>query len=193
MQILLSKSWCDVNDSMFLGTVSELSSKEIFAEKYFVDPIQMIYTRNITVAMLSLFEKIASSQPIDFVFFIEELEYCCLVELINKRYNIPCFLLVYSAESLIKKMFDPYIRASIPTTLMHFSKIFTYSYLECVFNQIRAKSFSIFPCQETITHRCEIMDEIILFCTIDCKTNINNIHEEQKQYRCQYCFVLLRF
>ncbi len=125
--ILLSKSWCDVSDNNFFGTVEELSVNKPFYKRYFIDPIQVKASRlDILSAYTGLGCKAIEYESVEQILFAEELKYSLMIELLKERYQIPCYFLLYE-NSLLRCMSDDYIIPILHRNLMVYDAIYTYS------------------------------------------------------------------
>ncbi len=124
--ILLSKAWCTVNENNFYGTVQKLSCDYPFYKRYFLDPVQIRnYNIDIFNAFLGLGCKVIEREHITQIIFADDIIYSPIVELLKKRYNIPCYLFLFWAESF-KCMMDDYVWPYMNANLEAYDQIFTY-------------------------------------------------------------------
>lgn len=123
--ILLSKSWCDVTEDCFIGNVNELSQNAPFTNRYFIDPCQMKRTGELLNGFLGLVCKIIPYEKIDFVLFSEQIQFVQLAELIRNRFDIPCYLSLFSFSTISGYLHDDYALEYLGKTLSYFEKIFT--------------------------------------------------------------------
>lgn len=130
--ILLSKSWCDAQNVGFWGNVNDLSMAHPFYKKYFLDPIQVKFSKgNILSCYLGLACKILENEFIDSIVFADDISNSLLIELIQNRYNIPCHMLLFDFN--INKFMDNYNFSYINKNLKQYIKIYTYlPYIEFI-------------------------------------------------------------
>ena len=136
--VLLSKSWCNVKENSFYGSVEKLTCNYPFAKRYFIDPIQVRNSNiNIINAYIGLGCKVIEREKIEKVIFADDIIYTPIIECFKNRYNISYDLFCMWEESF-RWMLDDYIRPYIDVNLNIFEKIFTYPFykfaLEHFFN-----------------------------------------------------------
>ncbi len=124
--VLLSKSWCNVKENSFYGSVEKLTCNYPFAKRYFIDPIQVRNSNiNIINAYIGLGCKVIERENIEKVIFADDIIYTPIIECFKNRYNISYELFCIWEESF-RWMLDDYIRPYININLNVFDKIFTY-------------------------------------------------------------------
>lgn len=145
---LLSKSWCEVEENNFIGNVNELTSPGPFTCRYYIDPFQMKRTNgDLLNGFLGLACQIIPFEKIDCLLFSEHIQHSLLVELIKNRFNIPCYLSLFSLSTISRYLHDDYALGYIRQTLTNFEKIFTFdSYSEGLSRSVLKKNiFSALP------------------------------------------------
>lgn len=157
--ILLSKSWCVVNEDCFVGNVIELSCNAPFAKRCFIDPLQVKRTGGELInGFLGLACKIIKHEKIDCVLFSEHIEYGILVELIRNRFDIPCYLSWFTFSNASGYLYDDYASSYIRKTLSYFQNIFTWdSYCEALSKIIPSRNLCAalpFSAHEIMNHSC---------------------------------------
>lgn len=124
--ILLSASWCKINEKNFCGSVEKLSDDSVFTRRYFIDPLQFqISGMDILNCYLALGCKVIEKEKIQEVVFADDLKYSLLVELLRKRYTLIYKLFLF--DSLIINTLDNYVNSYIRVNLEEYDKIYTYN------------------------------------------------------------------
>lgn len=119
---LFSDSWCDADDEIF-GSLDELTSNEIFEEKFFLDPFQVKNNEKRQLSMLGLFKKVIMSKDYDLIIISNFLDYGML-SFLAKEYNVQVALLQLGNDEW-RDAFDDYIYEICPTLCSQFSLILT--------------------------------------------------------------------
>ena len=123
---LLSKSWCTTTKETFYGTYENLSKDYPFKKRYYLDPIEF---RNFGKDLISCFVglgcKIIECEKIESIIFSEDISYSLAVELLKKKYDLPCYLLLFDKQRFFLKALSNYVYPYIGTHLKIYDYIFT--------------------------------------------------------------------
>lgn len=171
--ILLSKSWCDVNESNFVGDVKTLTNDKLFYKRFYIDPLQVRESnQNIVSAYFGLACKIIEYEKINKIIFADDIEYSLIIELLHYRYHIPCCLFLFTISSA-RKILDNYIIPYIRKNLLIFDKIYTFSvsaeFLKQDLQIDKEKVIEAVPFKEINIKENEIKkDNIYLLCREKC-------------------------
>lgn len=120
--ILLSASWCDLNESNFCGDVYQLSDSAMFYKRYFVDPIQIREENSCSfTALFSLACKVIDAESPQLVIFAERIKYLPIVMLLKNYYNMKFCLFP------IEHFFEEGVNCINETRIMEMVALFDYS------------------------------------------------------------------
>lgn len=197
--ILLSKSWCVVNEDDFYGTAEQLAQNKPFYKRYYIDPIQLkVSGLELINAFVGLACKIIEYEDVEQIIFAENLKYSMMIELLKARYHIPCYLFLFEKKSL-KCMVDDYMIPYMGTHLAAYDGIYTYpAYREFLVSGMQLEPEKIYDAEPVHSGKGNQIGQeqiscIYVFCKNCTTEKMKNIRMQLEQktgvQELEICFV----